>query len=149
MHLALLVSVLASQYALYCSGLSFPWYPGPLSLLALAASALLSFALIGPLGLWYAVSAFLQELTMCSIACYLLHIFPVSAVVLLVVPVFVACHFLSLKNWKLKLLLVTLWGVASVVLFAATRNVYLIAALHTLFGAVLISRSFLYLPEAA
>lgn len=144
MHIALLVSILASQYAIHSLGFAFPWRPDHISLLVLAVSAGFAFSIVGMLGLWYAASSFVQELTTLSIAFLLMTAFPVYAAVLLIAPVFVACHFLSFERWRLRVSLFTLWGVVSVLLFSIMPNVYLIAALHTFVGTVLISRSVLY-----
>lgn len=143
MHVALIISILASQYVIYVYRLSFPWHLSVLSLLALAVGTGLATAFIGKLGFWYAISAFIQELTMLSIAFLLLPAFPVYIVILLIVPIFVACHFLTLDHWKAKLTLIPLWGIASILLFITTHSVYLITAFHTAFGAFLFSRSVL------
>lgn len=143
-HAALLVSIIASQYAIQSLGLSFPWHISFLSLAVFITAAVFAFLLIGTLGFWYAFSALVQEFTMLSIAFLLLPVFPIYVVILLVGGVFVPCHFLTLERWRLKLLLVSLWNAASVLLFVATGNVYLIAAIHTILGALLISKSILF-----
>lgn len=148
-HAALLVSIAASQYTIHIRGLAFPWYPGLLSILVFAASALLALAYLWHLqpwlGLWYTVSALVQQATMLSIAFLLLKAFPAWAVILFVIPVFVAVHFISLEHWRLKLLLVSAWGIATILLFVLTHNIWLIAALHTLLGAFFIRHRVLYL----
>jgi hypothetical protein len=145
-HTALLVSIAISQYAIYTSGLIFPWYPGFLSILVFTASILFALSIIGAFGFLYAVSVFIQELALLSLAFLLLPIFPVWMVVLLIVPLFVACHFLSLEYWKLKLALVSLWGVMSILLFMITRNIFLVASLHTILGAILTFRQIFLNP---
>jgi hypothetical protein len=148
-HAALLVSSVLSQYAIYARGLRFPWYPGPLSVLAFVVSAVFALLYLSRLGrwlgLWYAASVLVQQAAMLSIAFLLLPAFPVWAVILLVVPIFVAAHFISLRHWKLKLLLISAWGVATILLFVLTHNIWLIAALHTALGAFFIQKRILYL----
>ncbi len=143
MHAALLVSIAASQYEIHARGLAFPWHTGQPSLAACAVAIGLACVLIGRLGLWYFLSAFVQELTMLSIAFLLLPAFPVYAVILLIVPIFVACHFLTFDHLRAKIILIPLWGVASILLFVATQNIWLIAALHAVLGSFLFSRSVL------
>jgi hypothetical protein len=145
-HAVLLGSIVATQSALYARGLAFPW-PGEWSLALYVASAALATLVLGRLGLLYGASALVQQLTLLSIAYLLLPAFPLWAVVLLVVPLFVFCHDMTgVPHWRTRLLLISLWGVASILLFAYARDVFLIAALHTLFGTALISRKILF-PE--
>ena len=146
-HVALIACITITQYAIYLQGLTFPWYPGLFSVAIFVASGILAVMLLGAIGALYFVSAFVQELAMLSLAFFLLHSFPVWPVILFVAPVFVACHFLTSEYWQLKLVLVSLWSVAVILLFVLTHNVYLIAALHTLFGSLLFSRSVLTMPS--
>ena len=146
-HVALIIGIVITQCAMYAYGLSFPWYPGPLSLAVFISSAILAAVLLGAVGLLYAMSALVQELAMLSLAFLFLQTFPILMVILLIAPVFVACHFLTLKYWQLKLVLMSLWGITVILLFVLTRNVYMIAALHTLLGSLLFSRSVLTMPS--
>lgn len=142
-HIALLVSIAASQYIIHSLALSFPWHVSMFSLLALVIGVGLAVVFIGSLGFWYATSAFIQELMMLSMVFLLLPTFPIYMVILLIVPIFVACHFLTFDDLKAKLTLIPLWGIASILLFVVTHNIYFIATLHTVFGAFLFSRSVL------
>lgn len=140
-HAALLISIGLSQYAIYSLGLSFPWRLTPISLVALAVALVFTRIMIGSVGPWYLGSALIQEFAMISIAYVLLSYFPVHIVVLLVAPVFVLAHFLSFTRWKIRLLLLSLWGTITIPLFILTYNVYVIAALHAIVGSFFISRS--------
>lgn len=145
-HAALAVSTCFSQYFIHASGRVFPWYPNPLSIIVYLASVLIAIIFIGRIGLWYGLSALLQQLTMVSTAFLLLPVLPFYAVALLLVPLYVWGHSTQGTHRLMKILLFTVWGVASLFLFSVLPNVYLIASLHTLLGAMLISRSILY-PE--
>lgn len=144
MHGALLVSTLASQYAVYTLEFSFPWFPDGISFFVYVASVLAAVFLLGSMGGWYGLSALLQQLTILSSALILLSAFSVYTVAVLIVPVFVFCHTLQGKYWRMRTLLFLLWGTSSIFLFSIIHNVWLIAALHTLFGVLLIKWSILY-----
>ena len=83
-------------------------------------------------------------MTMLSVAFLLLSTFPIYVVILLIVPLFVFSHTLHTERRWLRVALISLWGVVSVVLFSLDFDIYTIAALHTFFGAILISKSVLY-----
>jgi hypothetical protein len=147
MHIALAVSVLLSQYFIYANGLSFPWYPNTFSILVYIVSVAIAVSLLGSMGFWYGLSALLQQATMLSMVFLLSPAYSLYLVVLLIVPLYAWCHALQVNHWLTRILLFLLWGIASIFLFSISQNLYLIAALHTLFGSLLISRSLLY-PEA-
>ncbi len=144
MHAALLVSILASQYALYALGFSFPWGLSALPVLFYLFSVFIAFLVLGAFGIWYGLSAFIQQLTMLSIAFLLLSVFPIYLVVLFVVPIYAFCHLGQVKRGLIRLLLFFLWGTASIMLFEIFHNVWLIVALHTFLGTLLIRQSVLY-----
>ena len=134
-HMALVISIAFSQYIIYSFGLEFPWEINLPSIIILLASVAVALSLVGSFGILYSVSAFIQEVMMLSVAYLLLPTFPVWAVILLIVPIFAVCHLLSLDRWKLRLVLVTIWGCASVLIFYLTYNLYIVVALHTVLGA--------------
>ena len=142
-HIGLLVSITASQYVIYSYDLSFPWAIDETSVLLLGVSVAIAMYLIGISGFVYALSSFAQEITMLSVAFLLLPVFSVWQVILLIVPLYVVLHFLSLSMWLLRLVLLTLWGVTAILIFNATNNIYIVIALHTALGAFLISQSLL------
>ena len=143
MHGMLVISALASQYVLYRMGNPFPWELNA-SVLVYMLSVLVAFGMIGKLGLWYGLSSLIQEFATLSISFYLFSVFPLFVVLLLVVPVFVFSHPLRAKHWLIRLLIISFWGIASVSLFFIFRNVWVIAALHTLLGAFFIKQNVLY-----
>jgi hypothetical protein len=145
MHVALAVSALVSQYFIYANDLSFPWYPNAFSILVYIVSMAIAVSLLGSMGFWYGLSALLQQSTMLSMAFLLLPVYPLYLITLLIVPLYAWCHALQVSHWLTRILLFLLWGVVSIFLFSISQNLYLIAALHTLFGSLLISRSLLYL----
>ena len=147
MHTALFVSVFISQYFIHSSGLTFPLHLNDLSIAVYILSVLLAGNLLGSTGVWYGFSALAQQLTMLSIAFLLLPVYPIWAVIFLIAPLYTYCHTLRVDNSLLRVGLFLVWGASSILLFSILPNIYIIAALHTLFGSVLISKSFLY-PEA-
>ena len=144
LHAGLCCSIVVSQYALHSLEFSFPWQPHPLSLIMLAGSIVFAVQEFGLFGLWYGISAILQQLTILSVAFLLLQFLPLTVVLLLVVPVFAAGHAWEFRGRRLKIILVSLWGVVSIMLFALQPDVYFLSAAHTLLGTVGIRRSILY-----
>jgi|GEM_PF-6945644 len=143
-HIMLVVSSLLSLGFARALGFVIP-LPHAWSFALYAVSVVFAGWMIGWLGLWYGFSAFLQQLCMLSIALILLPAYPLWAVVLLIVPLFVFCHQLTgVPYWRLRIVLISVWGAASIVLFSYVPDILLIAALHTLMGALLIKRSVLY-----
>ena len=146
MHIALAVSVLLSQYFIYTNGVAFPWYPDSVSIIAYIVGVAVAMNVLGWMGFWYSLSALLQQMAILSIAFLLFSAYPLWFVVFLIVPLYAWCHALQVNHWRTRTFLFLLCGVASIFLFSISQNLYLIAALHTLFGSLLISRSLLY-PE--
>ena len=144
MHGALLISALASQYAIYSLGFIFPWVPNEISIYVFIASVFLALAVVGSVGVWYGLSVLLQQSAMLLMAYILLPTFPVYLVILLVVPIFIFCHTLQTGRWLIRGSLFVFWGIISILLFSITHNIWLIAALHTLGGALLIKNQILY-----
>lgn len=147
-HAALLVSILGSQYTLFVSDAVFPWSAGDPYILFYAASALAAFLLLRTLGLWYAFSAFLQQLCMLSMAFVLYPAFPLGAVVLLIVPIYAAAHLLKVRYAFSRTVLFFAWGTAAVALFPLIPSIWLFAGIHTMAGAFLIRWGVLY-PKSA
>lgn len=146
-HGGLLFSVLTSQYALYLIGLEFPWRPHLLSFLLLIASILFAARMLGMFGIWYALSALLQQLTILSVSFLLLPFLSLPIVLLLVVPIFTLGHAQEVRHRQMRIILLSAWGIASVTLFSFFPNIYLLAALHTFLGVIGIRQSIVY-PNA-
>jgi hypothetical protein len=140
-HIALLISILMSHYAITTLGLVFPWHLSVLSLSYLVLAMVFAMVLIGISGFWYTISALIQEFSMLSMAFILLSFFPLWMVTFLIAPVFVGAHFLSTTRWQVRLALLSLWSAFNIPLFYLTYDIYLIAAIHTVLGAFFISRS--------
>jgi hypothetical protein len=138
-YVPLLISAVINSYVIYHLNLSFPWETDIFSVFLFVLGFIISFLAIGSLGVWYTIAVFIQEVVILSMTFLLLTVFPVYVVILLIVPVFVLAHFTSLNHWIVRVVLLSLWGVASVLLFATTQNIYIIVALHSILG------SFLYL----
>lgn len=143
-HAGLAVSILASQYALHARGWSFPWQPHLFSVVILAVSIVIAIRMLGVFGLWYGLSAFLQQLTLLSVSFLLLHTLPLFFVLLLVVPLFTLAHGQNVRQWHMRLLLISAWGALSIGLFTLLPDIYLLAALHTILGTFGIRRSIVY-----
>jgi hypothetical protein len=144
LHVGLIASTLCSQYVLSVSGLHFPWLSNITSIFIYALSVLFAAWLVGLFGVWYALSALLQQLTIASISALLIGRLPILGVIFLVVPVFVLSHDARDHRWRTKFLLVSLWGIVSVLLFTFVRDIWLNASLHVVLGSVLIFKSVLY-----
>jgi hypothetical protein len=143
MHAMLIVSALASQYVLYRAGEQFPWELNA-SVILYALGVLLAFGSVGKLGIWYGLSALIQEFAMLSIAFFLFSFFSLGIVIALIVPIFVISHPLRARHWVIRLLIISFWGIASVSLFYLFHNIWLVAALHTVLGAIFIRQGILY-----
>ena len=142
----IIVSILVSQNFIHSYGLAFPWYPKELSIAACVISIFFAIYLIGRMAVWYAFSVLIQELALTSITFLLLPTLPVYSILLLTVPFFVWGHDLRTKHWRIRIILLALWGAIAVFLFSIFKDVYILVALHIFFGAILISQSIIY-PE--
>ena len=91
-HILLVVSAGASLYIIDISGLTFPWHVDILPVVSYAATVLFAVVLLGRLGIFYGVSALIQEFTMLSSAFILLQYFPVYVAILMIAPLFIFCH---------------------------------------------------------
>jgi hypothetical protein len=146
LHGLIAISALGSQIAIWQLGLTFPWTISIGSVCAYVCCALLSAMMLGPFGIWYAVSSLVQQFAMMSVAFLLSPTLGVWSVLLLVVPSFVLCHDVSGKLWYAKLMLLSLWGTSCIPLFLTFHDVIAISAGHTVLGSFLIARSLVY-PE--
>ncbi len=142
--IALIVSISISQYFIHTSSLVFPWYPKTLSIIAYILSIFIAIRLIGKMSIWYSFFALIQELAVGSITFLLLPFLPLYLIILLIVPLFVWGHDFQTSRWLIRTILFTALGAISVLLFSLLLDFYLLAALHTLIGAILISRSIVY-----
>ncbi|NOS66917.1 MAG: hypothetical protein HOO67_00930 [Candidatus Peribacteraceae bacterium] len=143
-HAGLLLSILASQYALYLNGSVFPWSPHILSFLFFIASVLFASRMLGMFGVWYALSAFLQQLTILSSSFLLLTFLSLPIVVLLIVPIFALGHAQDVRHRCIRIIVISLWGAASISLFSIMHDLYFLAALHTMLGVIGIQRKIMY-----
>lgn len=143
-HAGLLTSILASQYALHTFGLTFPWRPQLISLVIFGGGVALALWMFGVFGLWYALSAFLQQLTILSVSFLLFSFLSLPIVLMLVVPIYVLGHVQDVRHRSIRIILISLWGVLSIVLFSILPDIYFLAALHTLLGAIGIRRQIVY-----
>lgn len=146
-HATLILSGFLGQYFLRAAGLFFPWFPGVFSISAYALSLVVAFLVIGRGGILYGLSAFIQQFSMLSISFLLLPVFPLWAVILLIVPLFVWCHTMETEHALVRTLLFSAWGVLSILLFHVLQDIYIVAALHAVFGVFLVSRGMLYPRE--
>ena len=145
-NVALVVAIIINQYFIYTLGLTFPWFPNLLSFVAYVGVVLLTTSLLGSVGFWYGMSAFVQQLTMLSVTFMLLSTYPLHLIILLIVPLYSCCHLLHARKRILRVALFLIWGSLSILIFSIWRNIFLNTALHTLFGALLIYKSLIY-PE--
>ncbi len=96
------------------------------------------------LGIWYALSAFLQQATMLGMAFVLYPAYPPFAVVLFIVPIYAAAHLLKVRYAWNRMTLFFLWGTAVVLLSPLIPNVWFFSAVHTIAGTCLIRWGILY-----
>lgn len=143
-HLGLCISILISQYFIYKLGLNFPWHNNIYSVAIFTVSIIISYFVLAKLGIWYAISTILQQLTLGSIILLLMTSYNLYLIILLIVPIYVWCHSSNSKNILLRTILFTCWGILSVILFYFYKNIFLIASLQTILGAVLVSRKIVY-----
>ncbi|MBI4094708.1 MAG: hypothetical protein HY435_00755 [Candidatus Liptonbacteria bacterium] len=143
-HSGLLLSTIFSQYLLYASGRGFPWVPHPATLVLFTGIAAAVLVVLGRFGFFYALSALLQQLTMTSIAYYLLGSLPFLLIVVLIVPFYALSHLLQPKYWHVKIPATLLWGLLSLALFAARGDVFLNASLHAITGSFFIHKGIMY-----
>lgn len=143
-HVALIVSILGSQYALFAAGRAFPWHVADPFLIFYAASALFALWLLGSLGIWYALSAFLQQAMMLSMAFVLYPAFPLWILVLLIVPIYTLAHLLKVRYAWSRMALFFAWDTVAVVGFSIWPSVWFFSAIHTLAGVLLIKWDVLY-----
>ena len=173
-HCGLIISTILSQYLLYTAGRPFPWGSHPASIISETATsattawglasalsnigssgsmlffgavAIAVFALLGRFGIFYALSALLQQLTMTSVAYYLFGSLSFLLIVLLVVPFFSLSHLLQRKHWRVKIPVTFAWGFFSLALFALYGNLFLNASLHAALVSLLIYAGVMY-PHA-
>ena len=143
-HAGLGISILASHIVLHTLGVTFPWHPYSLSIFIYGASTIFSIRMLGLFGMWYSLSAFLQQLTMLSVSFVLFPLMPLPLILLLVVPIFAFGHAQNVHHRSIRVMAISLWGVAAITLFAIVPDIYLLAALHTLLGTLGIQRSIVY-----
>lgn len=147
MHAALVVSTILSQYFIYYSNLVFPWSFDAVSITALGIALVVCPYIIGRFGFAYFLSSLTQELTMLSIAFYLFGNTNFVLILLLIVPIYAVAHLLNTKYWKIKIPIISLWGILSIILFYYTQDVFLNTALHAVFGSVLIRTGMIYVQS--
>ena len=143
-HAGLCVSILLSHIALYHLGLPFPWRPHLFSLFIYGTSIIVAVRVLGIFGMWYALSALLQELTILSVAFVLFPLLPLPLILLLVVPIFALGHAQNVHHRSIRIVAISLWGVAAITLFSIMPDICLLAALHTVLGMLGIQRSIIY-----
>lgn len=142
---ALGISIMTTQYFISSSDRAFPWVPNYISIACLVASLGISYKLMGLSSLAYWGYCLLQELTLLSITYLLLAEFSLPVIFLLVVPFFVWCHPLYVgPHWRLRIAMFAGWGIISLAIFSVLKDMYIIAAIHSVFGAWFISKSILY-----
>ncbi|HEY4525792.1 MAG TPA: hypothetical protein VJL32_01695 [Candidatus Paceibacterota bacterium] len=143
-HSALCLSIILSQYLLYLAHRPFPFdFPFP-SILFFTATMVIVPAILGRFGFFYALSAFIQELALTSIAYYLFGPFNFWLVVLLVVPIYATSHLLEPKYWRIKIPTTLVWGTVSLALFAAYGDILLNTSLHAILGSFFIYGGIMY-----
>ncbi len=145
-HAGLLISILLSQYFTYSLGFAFPFLTNLISFFGYVVTVAFAFWILGRLGGFYSLSVLFQQFAMLSISFLLLSSFPLYIVILLVAPLFVFCHELRTKYSLLRFLLISAWGVLSVLLFSILHDIWIVMALHIFAGAILIKRGVAY-PE--
>jgi hypothetical protein len=145
-HGVLIASSISIQIVLFDAHVIFSSRNSPLSSILCCLSVLYSTVTIGTFAIFYTFSVVLQQITLSSIAVLLSAKFEPLLVLLLVVPPFVVCH--DLRQSRKKMILFSVGGIASVILFWVFTDLVLAIALHITVGSCLISRSVIY-PESS
>ncbi len=145
-HTGLLISIILSQFIIQILGLSFPWHLSIISAICFLVSVGIAFFLIRQLGIWYGLSALIQQFTILSVAFFSFSLIPFWSTLLLIVPIFAFGHMIPGPNRWLRLFLLLVWGCLAVWIFYMIKDPYIVAALHTLLGAILIKKGIAY-PE--
>jgi len=143
-HSGLLVSTILSQYLIYTTGRTLPWIPHVSSVFLFVGIAIAVLVILRRFGFFYVLSAFLQQLTMISIAYYLLDSLSFLLIIVLVVPFYAFSHLLQLKYWHIKIPITLLWGFLSLGIFVLYEDLFLNASLHAIVGSLLIYKGILY-----
>ena len=143
-HTSILISIFLSQHFLHQNKIMYSFHTSGFSLGLLLIVSLGSIRLLGKFGLFYLLSSFLQQLCITSITHLLLNFYSLTAVLVLLVPLYVLGHIHNRKQWKTKTTPTLLWGITGVLLYSVTFDLFLNTALHLLIGTYGIKRRVLY-----
>lgn len=143
-HIFLLISISISLYFIHSLNLQFPWPYTLYPFLIYFLTILISYFLVGKVGLLYGISALIQESTMLFMCFILMQSFPLPLIIFMIIPLFVIAHDLGNPYRYFKILLLALGGGLSLYLFAHSVNILYITALHVLIGTWLIKKSLIY-----
>jgi hypothetical protein len=143
LHGGVLLSLLLIHREIADSGLLFPFAPQTHSGVLFLFTIIITWHLHEVHGLLYALSAFLQQLCLVSIAFLLVPLLTLPAILLLVVLPYAVSHLLERQRATYKFILTLLWGCTSILVFVITEDVYLVTTLHTLLGLTLLRPSIL------
>ncbi|HYC34260.1 MAG TPA: hypothetical protein VEC13_00855 [Candidatus Paceibacterota bacterium] len=143
-HAGLLVSIVVSQISILAIGSVFLVEVTPLSILCFALSIGFGYFLLRDFGVFYGLSALLQQLALISSASLLFSYYFTWPVIFLLVPIFAFGHGIGDRFWYVRVLILILWGIGAILLFLLTGDLLLVAAIHTFFGTLLIRSSLFY-----
>ncbi len=153
-HVGLLTSIFISYLLMIENKVSPSPWPFPVdttsssvwvvSVSALCAGVAISFFVLNFYGLLYSASSVIQQLTLLSIANLLLAKTSLLVTIAYIAPIFIMGHIIEDRQSLFKIVLVTSWGIIAIALFAWLRDMYLITAIHILFGTFLIKKKVLY-----
>jgi len=146
-HGALVFSIFLTQYLLYSEGKYFPWHIHLYSVMLFALALITTPFIVGRFSIFYIFSAFVQELTMLSMAFYLMPTLSFWLAVIFIVPVYAFSHFTHKERWQARLWATSVWGILSIALFSYQKDILLNTALHAIFGAVLIYYGIIYVKS--
>jgi hypothetical protein len=143
-HLGLLLSIILSQSLIFKIGKLSTFYNSSMFILPFLASIIISLIILGRFGMFYSLSAALQQLCMLSVTSLLLPVLPIGYTILLIIPVYSFSHLLQPKKWQFKIPLTLIWGALSLIIFTLIQDVYLNMSIHNFIGTFLISKNLIY-----
>lgn len=145
----LLASAVIAQIFMLKQGMSFPVMPSLISFLLFLAAVATSFILLSYFGLFYSLSAIIQQLSMISVIYLLSPFFSMGMLIMLIMPLYVVSHLFYRMNWVAKVLITSVWGIFTVLLFSIFADPFLNFTLHILGGSLFIAKKVLYAKKQA
>ena len=141
---AVFLSAMLALMFLYGQNQHFSFIPNRVSLLLVVAASLVSLLLVHKFAFFYIISSFIQELCLLANAQLLFSGLNIWFALILIVPLYAIAHLQTLDKWKFKMIVTSVWGVISIVIFWLLHDIYLNTAFHLIMGAILTQKGILF-----